>query len=495
MLKRHPGLEVFERIEKHPRHGSRHASGVVVTEEPVLRYAAIDSRTDTPHIDRVDAEDLNIMKLDILGLRQLSIFEDCLGLVGKDRRVMESVPLEDPAAFKILNDGKFSGVFQFNGHALQGIASAFEVDSFEDLVAITALARPGPMNSGGTEKWIRSRTGEREAEIYHPVFEPILGVTRGIVIYQEQVMNACLQIGGMPWPDVIKLRKAIQYFGGAKTVEKWRPNFVKGASKKGVPKEVSNVFWDDMLAYGSYAFNRSHAVSYAMISYWCCWLKAYHPVEYAAGMLNHEKDPERQRLMLRELDVEGVGYRPVDPERSTMKWSVGKGQLLGPLTLVKGLGLKTAQAYLNAREEGRELPKRAVKLLSSGSTPLDSLTPIKDAIDEAYPDLSTINIFSTPERIYELGADKRGGVLLAGLVISARSRTDDKNGGQKMSGVIRDDTGEVRFFISSRKYDALAGRILGVGRVGETMWAIKGTLADGGGMLFADNVRYLGELK
>jgi DNA polymerase III alpha subunit len=495
LLREHPELSIVPRLEGHPRHHSTHAAGVVVTDKPFSEYAAIDSRSNTAEVDKHDAEDLGMLKIDALGLKQLSVFEDCLRLIGKPNDWLVKVPLDDSAAFEVLNKGLFSGVFQYNGRSVQMVSGSFHVETFEDMVATTSLARPGPLGAGGTDKWIAVRKGLAEAAIEHPAFEPILGRTKGIVLYQEQVMEAGREIGGMSWPRVTKLRKAVQYFGGAKGMEEFRDEFMEGATKLGIDQGVATRFWDDLLTYGSYAFNRSHAVAYSMISYWCCYLKAHHALEYAAAMLNHEAKPERQRMMLREMAEEGISYRPVDPETSTMKWRVTANGLVGPLTMVKGLGAKTAEEYLRKRERGEDLPKRALKLLSSPSTPLDSLSPIREAIAKNHPDLTKINIFSEPMTLEETGTQKLDKILVMGRLVKATPRKDEKSGGTKMTCLFEDDTGDLKVFFNHRKYEEFGTKMLDAGRVGKTLWAIKGSTPQGGGILFADMVRFLGEFQ
>lgn len=495
LLREHPELSIVGRLEGHPRFHSTHAAGVVVTDKPISEYVAIDSRSGTAEVDKHDAEDLGMLKIDALGLKQLSIFEDCLSLIGKPNSWLVKAPLDDPKAFEVLNKKLFSGVFQYNGRAVQMVSSSFHIEEFEDMVATTSLARPGPLGAGGTDKWTAIRRGEATAAIEHPAFEPILGRTKGIVIYQEQVMQAGREIGGMTWNRVTKLRKAVQYFGGAAGMEEFRDEFMEGAGRLDIDPEISKRFWDDLLTYGSYAFNRSHAVAYSMISYWCCYLKAHHPLEYAAAMLNHEAKPERQRMMLREMADEGISYRPVDPETSTLKWRVTPAGLVGPLTIVKGLGHRTALEYLRARDRGDELPKRATKLLNAPSTPLDSLTPISKAIGLNHPDLEAINIFSEPTPIDELPASRIRDVLVMGRLIKATPRKDEKSGGTKMTCVLEDDTGDIKFFINNRKYNEFGSKMLDSGKVGKTLWAVKGSTPDGGGIIFADKVRFLGEFQ
>lgn len=495
LLREHPSLEIVSRIEGHPRHHSTHAAGVVVTDLPVHEYVAVDARSNTAEIDKKDAEDLGMLKIDALGLKQLSIFEDCLQLIGKPNKWLVDVPLDDEAAFKVLNDKLFSGVFQYNGRAVQQVSSSFHIVEFEDMVATTSLARPGPLGAGGTEKWIAVRTGRSTAKIEHSAFEPILARTKGIVLYQEQVMQAGRDIGGMSWERVTKLRKAVQYFGGSKGMEEFRDEFMTGASSLSIPEDVAKRFWDDLLTYGSYAFNRSHAVAYSMISYWCCYLKAHHSLEYAAAMLNHEADSSRQRLMLKELEAEGVKYKPVDPETSGMKWQVTAKGLVGPLTLVKGLGERTAREYLRARERGEVLPKRAVKLLREPDTPLDSLSPISDAISKNHPDLTEINIFSTPTPVETLGSGAQRNLLLFLRLVKATPRKDEKSDGTKMTAIMEDDTSEIKVFFNPTKYQEFGQKMLDTGRAGKTLWAIKGSQPEGGGIIFADMIRYLGEFK
>ena len=495
LYREHPELSIVERIEGHPQHHSTHAAGVIVTDRPIHEHVAIDARSNTAEVDKKDAEDLNMLKIDALGLRQLSIFEDTLRLIGKPNRWLLERPLDDPKAFQVLNDRLFSGVFQYNGRAVQQVSSSFHVETFEDMVATTSLARPGPMGAGGTDKWIAVRRGEAEARIEHPAFEPILSKTKGIVLYQEQVMQAGREIGDMDWARVTKLRKAVQYFGGAAGMNEFRDEFMAGAKAKDIPEDVAKRFWDDLLTYGSYAFNRSHAVAYSMISYWCCYLKAHHPQEYAAGMLNHEKDPSRQRAMLKELEAEGVKYMPVDPETSGLKWQVTKNGLVGPITMVKGLGGRTAKDYVQARDRGADLPKRALTLLANPSTPIDSLTPVRDAIARNHPDLKAINIFSEPTPVEELGENARRDILLFLRLIKATPRKDEKTNGTKMTCLMEDDTGEIKVFFNGRKYNEYGSKILDTGKVGKTLWAVKGSQPQGGGIIFCDMVRYLGEFE
>lgn len=494
LLREYPEVDVVRRLEGHPLHHSTHAAGAVVTSTPIIDYVAVDSRTNTVELDKFDAQDLDMLKIDALGLKQLSVFEDALALIGKPHNFLVGLPLDDQKAFDVLNQRKFSGIFQYNGQSVQKVSSSFMVENFEDMVATTSLARPGPMGAGGTDRWLRVRSGKEPARLPHDLFEPILGKTHGIVIYQEQVMQIGRQIGDMEWPRVTKLRKVVQYFTGKAEMDAFRAEYLAGATAKGIPEASANAFWDEMLAFGAYAFNRSHAVAYSLISYWCCWLKAHHPVEFAAGMLNHESDPERQRQMLVELAEEGIHYKPFDPEQSGLKWmpNSDRSVLLGPLTLVKGLGRKRAEQYIDARQSGKTLPAATARILSSGKTPLDTLEPVKAAVARNHTDLEELNIFSKPYPIGDVGEQELKDKLLIGLLIKATAKKSKDGRGDQLTCILRDDTGEIRLFINQKNYESIGRKLLESGPVGKTLWAVKGSTPKGGGIVWTDMVRFLG---
>ena len=188
LIEEYPEMMLAAKMEGHPRHYSQHAAGIVLTQEPVNRFVAIDRRTGATQCDKKDAEELNLLKIDALGLTQLSVFEYALELAGLDRLALEKIPLDDPAAFKVLSDAKFCGIFQFNGMALQSIVKQFEVTCLNDIVSVTALARPGPLSSGSAQEWVYRKKGVNTVLYPHKMFEPYLKDTLGIVTYQEQVM-------------------------------------------------------------------------------------------------------------------------------------------------------------------------------------------------------------------------------------------------------------------------------------------------------------------
>lgn len=520
LVAEYPEVMVATKMEGHPRHHSQHAAGIVLTELPVHEYVAVDKRTGATHCDKKDAEELELLKIDALGLTQLSVFEDALELAGLPMNHLESVPLQDEAAFDVLNKGHFSGVFQFNGLALQSLCKQTKIVELDDIIAITALARPGPLTSGGASEWVYRkngwdpRTNQKIGTTYpHPLFEPYLNDTRGIVLYQEQVMEIGRQIGDLSWEDVTALRKAMSKSLGKEYFDQFGDRWKEAAAKKGIPKETLDKVWDDLCAYGAWAFNKSHSVAYGMISYWCCWMKAHYPTQFAAATLNHETDPMKQIAILRELHNEGIGYVAVDAELSTDKWQVGlkDGQqvLVGPVQNVKGIGPKLVQQIVSSRKRGEPLPPRAAKLLDNPQTQIDTLWPVRDRIKQLMPDPTERNILtpiSLIEDITEEHEDDKTFLIIAvaktinprdenETIMIARRGYEIKDGKtQSLNLQMEDDTGIVYCKIGRWKYAQLGKQIVDRGRPGKSIYAIKGSAMPKRRFLMVENVRYIGDM-
>lgn len=504
-----PEITIAGKMEGHPNNASQHAAGIVITKAPVKEYVAVDRTTNSVMCDKKDAEDLNLLKIDALGLTQLSVFERTLQLIGKPdvSGYLETIPLNDPKAFEVLNRGHFSGIFQFMGPSLKSITKQIVVKDIEDLVAITALARPGPLNSGGTNEWIKRRTGVSKASYYSDHFEPYLNNTLGIIVYQEQVMQICREIGGLSWADTNTLRRAMSKSMGIEFFDQFGDRFKAGAKKNGVPEEVLGKVWDDLCSYGSMGFNKAHAVAYGVVSYWCCWLKAHHPVEFAAATLDAESDPMRQIQLLRELAAEGVGYVPVDPLRSTDRWEIHDGKLIGPLTNIKGVGPATVAEVLNARKNGEPVRPAILKRLEKATTPIDSLYPLRAKIKEIVPDLALRNIHSEPMNILDVQPGIKGEVMV--LAIADKIAPKDENElinvqkrGYKLNGPtaainlwLADDTDVIFAKITRWKYKDLGVGVIERGRPKKSIYAVKGTVPKDFRMITVTNIRYLGDME
>jgi len=446
-----------------------------------------------------------LLKIDALGLKQLSVFERTLNMIDKDIAWLEAVPLDDTMALAILNEGKFSGVFQFTGRALQQITKKITVTDFEDLVAITALARPGPANTGGTDQWIVNKKSGRPRNYVHAAFAEILEPTLGVVAYQEQVMHICRVIGQMDWPMVTDVRRAIGKSLGAEYLKRYADAFAKGAMKTGLSEHDARYTWEMLTRYGAYAFNRSHAVSYAMISYWCCYLKARWPAEYGAAMLDMESDPDRSITILRELNTEGIKYKSYNLKTSELNWTVTKDGLVGPLTNIDGIGVSAAKEIMVARKSGKPVRPALQKKIDSASTPVDSLTPITDRVKCLHPNLSEINISTTPLPIKSLEGREVDGAVCVGVLqrIMKRNENDPdraRKRGSVMEGptdylllVLRDDTDEMLCRIDRFAYGSIGNEIVDRGGAEKELYAFKGRVTDFKLMLI-DRVKHLGTL-
>jgi hypothetical protein len=459
---------------------------------------------------------LNLLKIDMLGLTQLSIFERTLELAGKDfHGFLENIPLDDQKAFDVLNNRQFSGIFQFNGMALQSLAKEITSDNLEDIIAMTALARPGPMASGGARRWLARRNGTQQVVYPHPAFEQYLKETLGVVTYQEQVLQIGRNIGDLSWEDVTALRKAMSKSLGKEFFDQYGDRWKKAAIKKGIPRKTAETVWDDLCSYGSWAFNRAHAVAYGLVSYYCCWFKAHYPLEFAAATLDAEAMPARQINILRELYNEGIHYQAVDPDHSELRWAIkrsnGSSLLVGPLTMIKGIGPAKADDILECRKNGQKLsdvhPSLAKKL-AGASTDIDSIFPVSDAVKRLWPDLSEAKIITQPTPIVEVQCDNtKGDVVIIAVATKIAPKNENeavnvaKRGYEITSGptqalnlFVKDDTDEIFCKISRYDYKKLGLQIVENGRVGKSLYAIKGSCPPDFRMIRVKNIRYLGEM-
>ena len=254
LLENHPEIQIACDMEGQPRHCGQHASAVVLNDQSLELLAPVDQRTKSLMMDKKDAETVGLLKIDCLGLTQLSVLEDALELAKLPRGHLQDLDkmenLGDPLAFEPLQKLQFTGIFQFQGIALKSLAQQFKMSEFNDIVMITALARPGPLISGNANEWIKRRRGDKPIVYPHPLFEPYLKDTLGIVVYQEQVMQIGRQIGDLSWADVTALRKAMSKSLGVEYFAQFGDRWKEGARKKGIPDEVLNKMWDDLCAYG-----------------------------------------------------------------------------------------------------------------------------------------------------------------------------------------------------------------------------------------------------
>ena len=280
-----------------------HAAGVVVAKDDLRKYAPVESRADASDLvsgripvvayDMDTVADIGLIKLDALGLKTLSVISDTLSSIrkrtGKEINLSE-LPLDDADVYKILSEGYTKGVFQAEATPYTNLLIKMGVDKFEDLAASNALVRPGAMNTVGAS-YINRKHGREAVQYIHPIMKPFTENTYGVIIYQEQVMQACVHLGGMSWSEADKVRKIIGKKKDAKEFDQFKDKFIDGASKH-ISKKQAETLWHTFEAHAGYSFNRSHAVAYSMLSYYTAWLKFYYPLEFMFSILKNENDKD-----------------------------------------------------------------------------------------------------------------------------------------------------------------------------------------------------------
>ena len=294
-----------ERLRGKIRSVGVHAAGVVVAKDDLRNFAPIESREDAQDkvsgripvvaYDMDTVADIGLIKLDALGLKTLSVISDTLKAI-KERHnkeiVLSDLPFDDLDVYKTLSEGYTKGVFQAEATPYTNLLIKMGVDKFEDLAASNALVRPGAMNTVGAS-YINRKHGREAVSYVHEIMKPFTENTYGVIIYQEQVMQACVHLGGMSWSEADKVRKIIGKKKDAKEFDQFKDQFIDGASKH-ISKKKAESLWHDFEAHAGYSFNRSHAVAYSMLSYYTAWLKHYYPLEFIFSILKNENDKDKR---------------------------------------------------------------------------------------------------------------------------------------------------------------------------------------------------------
>lgn len=488
-INKYPAMKYVELLENHARHTSVHAAGVIVSNEPLTDYGGVNTRDDTVMLDKKGAEYLNLLKIDCLGLRTLSVLEDCAKISGFSYKEYYDLPLDDEKTFDIFNDGRFHGIFQFEGYSLQSITKGMGVHKFNDIVAITALARPGALHSGGATRYVKHSNGEETPIYYGDIHKSITEESFGIVIYQEQMMNIARLIGNMTWKDVALLRRASSKSLGDEFFSKFKNKFMEGAvNQNKVSLSDAEALWDDICHCGSWIFNKSHAVAYGMISYWTAYAKAHYPLEFTIANLNNSRSDESAVKILRDaVKNEGIEYTALDPDESDIKWTVRDGKLLGGLTSVKGIGVAKARDIMKRRKNNTPLTASiAAKLLNPDSV-FNILFPCEYHWGDLYENFSDYNMSSPPSMIENI--QDQGDYIFIGLLsdknlrdlneyqsVVKRGGTIIENDTLFLNLTFEDDTDSIMTTIDRYAYEGMGREISEKGIVGKDWYLIKGSI-------------------
>ena len=353
-------------IEGMPRNTSTHAAGVVITSRPVCDYVPLATNDGNPVTQYImtTLEELGLLKMDFLGLRNLTILDDASKMVQKKEPdfKIQTIPENDPAVMNMLSEGKTSGVFQMESAGMTGVCVGLKPQTIEDITAIIALYRPGPMDS--IPRFIACKHNPDKISYKHPSLQPILANTYGCIVYQEQVIQIFQQLAGYSLGQADMVRRAMSK-KKLKDIERERTAFlhgdparnIKGCAANGISEEIAKSIYDEITDFANYAFNKAHAVCYAMVAYQTAWFKYYHPKEYMAALLTSVLDStEKVAEYISECRSMGIQLLPPDINESDADFTVvGEGIRFG-LVALKGVGRSFINHLLAEREASGPFP-------------------------------------------------------------------------------------------------------------------------------------------
>jgi DNA polymerase III subunit alpha len=347
LLKQYPGLKVAAQIESQCRQATIHAAGFVVDQIPLSEIVGIITQKDGTRLmacDMQQAAKQGFLKIDCLSVEMLATVSETLAQIGKNHDWLYQLPRDDKATYEMLSAGRNYGVFQMKGSTAGKLLVQMQPTQFSDLVALGALARPGPLQSGGAQEYIERKHGRKAMPRYHPLIMDIVSETYGVILYQEQVMRIMREVGGMDWLDVHAIRKLVSKSGGAVAMEKYKPAYLQSAREKGVPENEAEHLWLQCQRAGNYIFNQAHSAAYALIGYWSAYLKCHYPAVFCCACANHEKKEQYQREILREFKQMGGTLELLDYNRSKSVFTTPTPDvILGGFQTIKGMGQGTAE--------------------------------------------------------------------------------------------------------------------------------------------------------
>jgi DNA polymerase III subunit alpha len=390
-------IDVAQALEGMPRHASTHAAGVVITEKPVYEYVPLAKNDESVvcQYQMTTLEELGLLKMDFLGLRNLTVLEDAIRLVRKkepDFRIKD-VPDDDAGVFEMISAGRTVGIFQLESTGMTSVCTRLRPKSIEDITAIISLYRPGPMDS--IPRFIECSAHPERISYKHELLRPILEVTYGCIVYQEQVIEIFRRLAGFSLGQADMIRRAMSK-KKHKVIDAERVAFVHGdesrsipgAVKNGVPEDVANSIYDEIIDFASYAFNKAHAVCYAIVAYRTAYMKHYYPQEYMAALITSVlENSGKVAEYIAECREMGIKLLPPDVNESDANFTVSGNDLRFGLAAIKGIGWGAIEGMVADRREngaftsfedfcrrmnGKELNRRAIEnLVKAGA--FDSL--------------------------------------------------------------------------------------------------------------------------
>ena len=359
-------IDTAKKLEGMPRNASTHAAGVLITSEPVVNYVPLQTNDDvvTTQFPMGTLEALGLLKMDFLGLRTLNVIMDSIALAveaGAEPFKSEDIPLDDPGVYKLISEGDTDGVFQLESAGMKQFLTNMRPENFEDVIAAISLYRPGPMES--IPRYIQGKHDPSSVRYETPLLKPILDVTYGCMVYQEQVMQIVRDLAGYSYGrsdlvrramakkkhDVMAKEKEIFIHGQTENGQVTVP----GAVRNGVPEDVAEHIFDEMTAFASYAFNKSHAAAYALVAVQTAWLKLHWPVQFMAALMNSlSGNSDKVGYYIQTCRKRGIRVLPPDVNKSQEKFSVEDGAIRFGFAGVKNLGHGAIAAIVSERAAG-----------------------------------------------------------------------------------------------------------------------------------------------
>jgi len=347
-------LQLAMQVEGLPRHTSTHAAGVVISDKPLTSYTPIQDGQHNVYLTQYPMEalqDIGLLKMDFLGLRNLTLIDYILAKVERDtgkKQKLSDIPMQDAKTFQLLASGDTTGIFQLESDGMRKVLKELQPTELEDIVAVNALYRPGPMEHIPT--YIKRKHGLERVTYVHDVLRPILQTTYGVIVYQEQIMQIASQMAGFSLGEADLLRRAVSKKEST-TLQKERKHFVEGSKLQGYSEEVSDQVYNLIVKFANYGFNRSHAVAYSFITYYLAYLKAHYPLQFFAVLLTSAiGNQSKSEQYIQEMRKRKIAILPPSINRSAFAFNVEKKQIRFSLGAIKYVGGTVVQEVLNERK-------------------------------------------------------------------------------------------------------------------------------------------------
>ncbi|MGE4092659.1 MAG: DNA polymerase III subunit alpha, partial [Candidatus Binatia bacterium] len=340
------------------RHASKHAAGIVISPAPLVEHLPLFVDKEGNVLTQYagpDVDTIGLIKFDFLGLKTLTLLDDTVKRIKKSRNVdvdLSTLRIDDRLTYQRLAHGDTVGVFQMEGSGIRKLITQLKPSVFEDIIAVIALFRPGPLDSGAAEQFIRRKHGKEPISYPHPLLEPVMRETYGVTIYQEQVMQIAQILAGYSLGDADNLRRAM---GKKKkeVMQEERARFLAGTAKQKIPEKLAGEIFDQMETFAAYGFNKSHAAAYALISYQTAYLKTHYPQEFMAALMSLEMgDTNKTYKNIAECRLQNISVLPPDVNESDEDFTVSGETIRFGLGAVKGVGSKAIEIIHSARADG-----------------------------------------------------------------------------------------------------------------------------------------------